>query len=103
MAFQDAATEIMFKIHFFHDSVMFYIVLVLTIVLWFLVKAYSNFSSQNTLISHKFILHGTLLETVWTIFPIIILLLIAFPSFKILYLTDQILFPQITLKILGRQ
>lgn len=102
-SFQDAATEIMFKIHFFHDSVMFYIILVLTIVIWFLFRVYANFSIFKTSITHKFILHGSLLETLWTIFPIVILLLIAFPSFKILYLTDQVLFPQLTLKILGRQ
>ena len=101
--FQDAATDIMFKIRVLRDEVMFYIVLILSMISWILLKIYLNFSTSSTLISHKFMLRGSLLETVWTIIPIFILFLIAFPSFKLLYLTDQIFHPQITLKILGRQ
>lgn len=82
---------------------MFYIVLILASLSWLIIRIYFTFSSRKTLISHKYILHGSVLETIWTIIPILILLLIAFPSFKLLYLTDQVLHPQITLKILGRQ
>lgn len=93
----------MFKIRLLRDQVMFYIVLILSAISWILIKIYLDFSMKKTLISRKFILHGSLLETVWTIIPIFILLLIAFPSFKLLYLTDQIFHPQITLKILAKQ
>jgi cytochrome c oxidase subunit 2 len=102
-SFQDAATELMFKIRLLRDQIMFYLVLILTILSWLILRLYFTFSSKKTLISHKFMLRGSLLETIWTIIPILILFLIAFPSFKLLYLTDQILNPQITLKILGRQ
>jgi cytochrome c oxidase subunit 2 len=68
-----------------------------------MVKVIVNFNSNKKLISHKFSSRGAIIETIWTIIPIVILVLIAFPSFKLLYLTDDILNPQITLKIIGRQ
>ena len=42
------------------------------------------------MISHKYLNHGTLIELIWTITPAVILILIAFPSFKLLYLTDEV-------------
>lgn len=101
--FQDAASDLMFKIRVLRDQVMFYIILILGVLGWLIVKIALQFNSNKKLISHKFSSRGTLIETIWTIVPIIILLLIAFPSFKLLYLTDEVLNPQITLKIIGRQ
>ena len=43
------------------------------------------------------------LEIFWTIFPALILVLIAFPSLRILYLIDEVRSPKLTIKILGRQ
>ena len=101
--FQDAACDLMFKIRVLHDQIMFYIILILAILTWLILKIALTFSSKNKSISHKFSNRGTTIETIWTVVPIIILLLIAFPSFKLLYLTDEILNPQITLKIVARQ
>lgn len=42
--------------------------------------------------------HGTILEIVWTVTPSIILMLIAIPSFSLLYSMDEIIDPSITLK-----
>ena len=42
------------------------------------------------MISHKYLNHGTLIELIWTITPAVILILIAFPSFKLLYLMDEV-------------
>ena len=47
--------------------------------------------------------HSSLLEIIWTILPAVILILIAVPSFALLYSLDEILDPQITLKIVGHQ
>ena len=47
--------------------------------------------------------HNTLLEFIWTLFPITILTLIAVPSFILLYSMDEIVEPSITLKIIGHQ
>lgn len=47
--------------------------------------------------------HNSVLEVVWTVFPILILLIIAVPSFKLLYLADRTPDPDMTLKIIGNQ
>jgi cytochrome c oxidase subunit 2 len=101
--FQDGASDLLFKIRILRDQVMFYMILTLGIICWILIKVTINFNNKKKLISHKYSNHGSLIETIWTIVPILILVLIAFPSFKLLYLTDDILNPQITLKIVGRQ
>lgn len=101
--FQDAASDLMFKIRVLHDQIMFYIILILGVVGWFTLRIILIFNSNQKLISHKFSNHNSTIETIWTLIPIFTLLLIAFPSFKLLYLTDEILNPQITLKIIARQ
>ncbi|MDH3700862.1 MAG: cytochrome c oxidase subunit II [Alphaproteobacteria bacterium] len=47
--------------------------------------------------------HNSVLEVVWTVLPILILLVIAVPSFKLLYLADRTPDPDMTLKIIGNQ
>ena len=52
---------------------------------------------------HKYVRHGQVIEIIWTIFPAVILLLIAFPSFILLYLCDEVLTPAMTIKVIGLQ
>ena len=47
--------------------------------------------------------HATTVEIVWTIVPAIILMIIAVPSFALLYSMDEILDPAVTLKVVGHQ
>jgi cytochrome c oxidase subunit 2 len=48
-----------------------------------------NFNSYTNKIVHKYHNHGTVIELIWTITPAIVLIAIAFPSFKLLYLMDS--------------
>lgn len=57
---------------------------------------------KNKLIN-RFLLQGHLIELIWTIFPILILLFIAIPSLKILYLIDEVHYHKITVKAIGHQ
>jgi cytochrome c oxidase subunit 2 len=43
----------------------------------------------------------TLIELIWTITPALILVAIAFPSFKLLYLMDEVIDPAMTIKVIG--
>lgn len=52
---------------------------------------------------NKYFLSGQLIEIIWTIFPAIILLFIAFPSLQLLYLLDEVNVPLISLKSIGHQ
>lgn len=53
--------------------------------------------------TNRFLLSGHTIELIWTILPIIILIFIAIPSLKILYLTDETHNNKLTLKTIGHQ
>ena len=76
---------------------------ILTGVLWMLIELIRNFRKVNKFISHKFLIHGTTIELIWTITPALILVGIAIPSFKLLYLMDEVIDPAITIKVVGHQ
>nr|QIN90386.1 cytochrome c oxidase subunit II [Edwardsianthus gilbertensis] len=97
LSLQDAAHPVMEEIIFFHDQVMFILTMIITTVLWLIVKALSGKAY------HRYLVDGTLLEIIWTIIPAIILVFIAFPSLKLLYLMDEVMDPALTIKAIGHQ
>ncbi len=101
--FQDSATPQMEGLVELHDNIMFYLVLILFAVGWMMFSIVKNFIHTKTSISHKYLNHGTLIELIWTITPAIILILIAFPSFKLLYLMDEVNDPSMTILAEGHQ
>lgn len=103
IGFQDPATPVQEGIINFYNYVFIYLTFVLILVTWFLISILRHFSKTTRVISHKYIIHGTELELIWTITPAIILMLIAFPSFQLLYLMDEVVEPGITLKVIGKQ
>jgi len=88
--FQDSATPQMEGLVELHDNIMFYLVIILFGVGWIMISIVRNYTNINSPISHKYLNHGTLIELIWTITPALILILIAFPSFKLLYLMDEV-------------
>jgi len=101
--FQDSATPQMEGLVELHDNIMFYLVIILFSVGWVLFSIIKNYTSTDTPISHKYLNHGTLIELIWTITPALILILIAFPSFKLLYLMDEISDPAMSVLAEGHQ
>jgi cytochrome c oxidase subunit 1 len=101
--FQDCATPQMEALIEFHDHIMFYLVIILFAVGWILISIIWNFVNNKLLISNKYVNHGTLIELIWTITPALILILIAFPSFKLLYLMDEVTDPSMTVLVEGHQ
>lgn len=98
---QDAATPNQEGIHELYDHIMFYLALILGLVSYILYVIIKDF--KNNKFAYKYLRHGQTLEIIWTIFPAIILLLIAFPSFILLYLCDEVLTPAMTIKVVGFQ
>ena len=86
-----------------HDNIMFYLVIILFGVVWILVSIIRNYVSDKSPISNKYLNHGTLIELIWTITPALILILIAFPSFKLLYLMDEVTDPSLSILVEGHQ
>ena len=101
--FQDSATPQMEGLVELHDNILFYLVIILFGVGWILVSIIKNYTNTESPISHKYLNHGTLIELIWTITPALILMLIAFPSFKLLYLMDEVSDPAMSVLAEGHQ
>nr|YP_009228174.1 cytochrome c oxidase subunit 2 [Rhizophagus fasciculatus]AGA14201.1 cytochrome c oxidase subunit 2 [Rhizophagus irregularis]AGF34708.1 cytochrome c oxidase subunit 2 [Rhizophagus aggregatus]AGA14233.1 cytochrome c oxidase subunit 2 [Rhizophagus irregularis]AGF34710.1 cytochrome c oxidase subunit 2 [Rhizophagus irregularis]AJK91305.1 cytochrome c oxidase subunit 2 [Rhizophagus fasciculatus] len=103
LGFQDGGSPSIEGIVELHDQVMFYLVIILLGVGWMLGSTIRKFNSNHNQIVHKYHNHGTLIELIWTITPALVLIAIAFPSFKLLYLLDEVIDPVITVKAIGNQ
>ena len=101
--FQDSASPQMEALVELHDNIMYYLVAILFAVGWIQGAIIRNFDSSKSPISNKYLNHGTLIELVWTITPALILVLIAFPSFKLLYLMDEVTDPSLSVLAEGHQ
>lgn len=101
--FQDSASPQMEALVELHDNIMFYLVIILFGVAWILISIIRNYVYSKSPISNKYLNHGTLIELIWTITPALILILIAFPSFKLLYLMDEVTDPSLTVFVEGHQ
>jgi cytochrome c oxidase subunit 2 len=102
--FQDPATTIMENIIDLHHDIVFFQIIIITLVLWMLLRIYFFFNIKNRTVKRSLDLtHNTFIEIVWTIIPTIILIIIALPSYILIYNLDEINDPQITLKIIGHQ
>nr|AEL97154.1 cytochrome c oxidase subunit 2 [Dasyatis brevis] len=97
LGFQDAASPVMEELLHFHDHTLMIVFLISSLVLYVIV------ATVSTKLTNKHILDSQEIEIVWTIVPAIILILIALPSLRILYLMDEINDPHITIKALGHQ
>nr|YP_009351627.1 cytochrome c oxidase subunit II [Cephalotermes rectangularis]AQP30168.1 cytochrome c oxidase subunit 2 [Cephalotermes rectangularis] len=97
MTLQDSASPVMEQLIFFHDHALMIMLMIITTVFYTMISIIQN--KQTT----RFILEGQMLETVWTIAPAIILVFIAIPSLRLLYLMDEIHNPVMTLKAVGHQ
>ena len=100
---QDAATPMMQGIIDLHHDIFFFLILILVFVLWILVRALWHFHYKKNPIPQR-IVHGTTIEILRTIFPSIIPMFIAIPSFALLYSMDEVVVdPAITIKAIGHQ
>lgn len=101
IGFQDGVSPGYTGIIELHDNIFFYLVVIAILVFWMLGSILYFFNYDRTKISHKYLVHGTLIEIIWTIFPAIVLLAIAIPSFRLLYILDEVTLPTITVKVTG--
>lgn len=87
LGLQPAATRIMERLHFFHGFVMVFLTAVVILVLGLLVWVMVRYNRKSNDAPRRFS-HNTLVEVVWTVVPVVILVLIAIPSFPNLYYQD---------------
>ena len=103
IGFQDSAAPGFTGIVELHNTIFFYLVVISVGVFWVLGSIIYYYNSNKSPIVHKYLNHGTLIELIWTITPALVLIAIAFPSFRLLYLLDEVISPTITIKVVGHQ
>jgi cytochrome c oxidase subunit II len=102
LGFQAAAAPVMEQIDSLHNLLMWIITLISFFVLALLGYACFRYrASRNARPSRR--THNTVLEIAWTALPVLILVVIAIPSFKLLYYMDRSAETEMTLKAIGRQ
>nr|YP_003457216.1 cytochrome c oxidase subunit II [Cryptopsaras couesii]BAI77264.1 cytochrome c oxidase subunit II [Cryptopsaras couesii] len=97
LGFQDAASPLMEELLHFHDHALMITILISSLVLYIII------TTVSTKLTNKYILDSQEIEIIWTILPAMILILIALPSLRILYLMDEINDPHLTIKAVGHQ
>nr|YP_004021880.1 cytochrome c oxidase subunit II [Exorista sorbillans]ADO85311.1 cytochrome c oxidase subunit II [Exorista sorbillans] len=97
LGLQDSSSPLMEQLIFFHDHALLILIMITILVGYLMFMLFFN------KYVNRYLLHGQTIEIIWTILPAIILLFIAFPSLRLLYLLDEISEPMITLKAIGHQ
>nr|QDI93390.1 cytochrome c oxidase subunit II [Insulaphylus sp. ph6] len=97
VSFQNANSPLMEQLIFFHDHTLM-ILFMITITV-----SYIMITTMFNKMINRYLLEGQTIELIWTILPAVILMFIALPSLKILYLMDEINNPMMTIKAIGHQ
>ena len=103
LGFQKAASQGMEDIVWFHDYMLLPIITAITVFVLFLLlyTCVRYRASRNKIASTTS--HNTLVEVLWTLIPCLILIVMAVPSFKVLYSQDTIPKADVTIKAIGYQ
>nr|QST21673.1 cytochrome c oxidase subunit II [Apocrypta bakeri] len=95
--FQDAVSPIMENMILFYDYAMLIIMIIVSLIMYIL-----GFMFTSKYIN-RLLLEGQMIEIIWTVIPIFFLIFLAIPSLKILYLTDEMNNPSLSIKVIGHQ
>lgn len=102
LGMQPAVSPVATEMHNFHDLLLWIITLITVFVLALLVYVIVRFRASANPVPSK-TSHNTLIEVAWTVVPILILIVIAVPSFKLLYFGDKTKEAELTIKAIGKQ
>nr|BCL84906.1 cytochrome c oxidase subunit 2 [Nodularia douglasiae biwae] len=97
LGFQDSYSGLSSELTFFHDHAMFVLVLVSSFV------GYMMVCLLKSGLSSRFIMEAQALEAAWTMIPGLLLLILAIPSVRLLYLLDEVGGPMVSMKAIGHQ
>nr|UPL64975.1 cytochrome oxidase subunit II [Cleistostoma dilatatum] len=97
LGLQDSSSPLMEQLILFHDHIMLVLVLIVSFVFYMMSTLFSN------LFINRYMLENQPIEIIWTSIPALILIFIALPSLRLLYLLDEVNDPSMTLKTIGHQ
>ncbi len=102
MGMQPPATPVKDRLNAFHNELLVIIFLIAGFVMGLLLYVIIRFNHRrNPVPAHTS--HNTVVEILWTIVPVLILVIIAIPSFKLMYFMDRVPNPDMTIKVTGHQ
>src|SRR5260370_25494020 len=102
LGFQQAATPVKERIASFHDELLIIITLITIFVMGLLAYVIVRFNARANPVPTR-TTHNTLIEVIWTVVPVLILVIIAIPSFKLMYYMDRTAKADMTIKVTGHQ
>nr|ALO71134.1 cytochrome c oxidase subunit 2 [Pselaphinae sp. 11 EF-2015] len=94
---QDSISPLMEQLIFFHDHTLLILLIITILVSYMMTMLFMN------KFNYRFLLENQLIELIWTIIPALILIFIALPSLRLLYLLDETNNPLISIKTIGHQ
>nr|QHD18521.1 cytochrome c oxidase subunit II [Trogoderma variabile]QLI42484.1 cytochrome c oxidase subunit II [Trogoderma variabile] len=94
---QDSSSPLMEQLIFFHDHALLILTMITILVGYLLTSLFSN------TFNHRYLLEGQTIEVIWTIMPAITLVFIALPSLRLIYMLDELINPNLTIKTIGHQ
>ncbi len=96
------ATPTMAQMDQFHFMLLIIMIGVCTLVVGLIAYVAWRFNEVRNPVPSR-VTHNTLIEVIWTVVPVLILLVIAVPSFRLLYFADRVEDPELTLQVTGYQ
>src|SRR5499433_950420 len=102
LGFQPPATPVKDRLSAFHDELLVIITLITVFVLGLMLYVIIRFHHQRNPVPTR-TSHNTIIEMLWTVVPVLILVIIAIPSFKLMYYMDRVPNPDMTIKVTGHQ
>src|ERR1700752_2475067 len=102
MTLQESATPVMDNITWFHNFLLVLITVITLFVLALLVAVVVKFNARSNPVPSR-TTHNTLIEVAWTLIPVLILVGIAVPSFRLLFLQLDVPKADLTIKVTGKQ
>nr|BBB04536.1 cytochrome c oxidase subunit II [Neobythites unimaculatus] len=97
LGFQDAASPIMEELLHFHDHAFMIILMTSSMVLYLILIMVTS------KVTNLFVLDSQAIEIIWTLLPGFVLMMVALPSLRILYIMDEVSGPHLTIKAMGHQ
>jgi len=99
---QQAASPVMEQIIWFHNWLLWIITIITLFVLGLLIAVVVKFNAKSNPVPSR-TTHNTLIEVAWTLIPVMILVAIAVPSFRLLFLELDVPKADLTIKATGKQ
>jgi cytochrome c oxidase subunit 2 len=102
LGMQPPATPVKDRIHAFHNELLIIISLITVFVLGLLLYVMVRFRASRNPVPTR-TAHNPVIEIIWTVVPVLVLVIIAIPSFRLMYYMDRVADADMTIKVTGHQ